>query len=359
MKFGLLFNTDYHAEVHGPPEQYYERLLDQIVHAESLGYHSAWFGEHHYCAYSFGAPAVLATAAAARTRRIRLGTGVSLLPIHHPIRLAEEYATLDLLSGGRLEYGVGRGFLRYALDLFGIDEDESTERYREALDLILRAWTSRAPFSFEGRFWNVRDYAFFPPPRQQPHPPIYASATLTPESFVWTAERGFHLATACFVPNKQGVKTGIELYREMLEQSGHDPATREVAGVFQMYCGETHREAHAIAGASVIRYLDFFGSIDAKSPHRSKAYAAHQGGTKGMFDGITSEMLDAQQLLLISDAAGLVERIEWARAYYGLDYFLLEIGQGGLPHERVMESLGRFAREVMPRFAEDGTSRVA
>jgi len=131
-----------------------------------------------------------------------------------------------------------------------------------------------------------------------------------------------------------------------------DPDSREVAGVFQMYCGESHREAHATAGANVLRYLDFFGSIDAKSPHRSKSYEHHKGGTKGMFDGITSEMLDEQQLLLISDPAGLIERIEWAREYYGLSYFLLEIGQGGLAHARVMESLARFAQEVMPRFAE-------
>ncbi len=230
MKFGLLFNTDYHAEVHGPPSEYYGHILDQIVLAEELGFHSAWFGEHHYSAYSFGAPAVMATAAAARTRRIRLGTGVSLLPIHNPIRLAEEYATLDVLSGGRLEYGVGRGFLRYALDLFGVEEDESHERYREALTLILRAWTSREPFSFEGRYWSVADYQFFPPPLQTPHPPIYASATLTPESFVWTANQGFHLATACFVPNKLGVRTGIELYRKTLAESGFDPRSREVAG---------------------------------------------------------------------------------------------------------------------------------
>jgi len=349
MKFGLLFNTDYHAEVHGPPAEYYAHILDEIVLAEALGFHSAWFGEHHYSAYSFGAPAVMATAAAARTNRIRLGTGVSLLPIHNPIRLAEEYATLDILSGGRLEYGVGRGFLRYALDLFGVEEDESHERYREALELILKAWTSRESFDFEGRFWKVRDYQFFPPPLQQPHPPIFASATLTPESFVWTATRGFHLATACFVPNKQAVRSGIELYRKTLEKAGHDPRSREVAGVFQMYCGETHRDAHAVAGGKVIRYLDFFGSIDAKSPHRSKAYEHHRGGTKGMFEGITSELLDEQQLLLISDPNGLVERIEWAKEYYGLDYFLLEVGQGGLAHERVVESLTRFAREVVPR----------
>ena len=351
MKFGLLYNTDYHPESHGPPAQYYAQLLDQVVLAERLGYHSAWFGEHHYSAYSFGAPAVMAMAAAGRTRRIRLGTGVSLLPLHHPIRLAEEYATLDVLSGGRLEYGVGRGFLRYALDLFGIDEDESHERYHEAMEIILRAWTAQGPFDHEGRFWRFSDYEFFPRPLQSPHPPIYASATLTPASFVWTARMGLHLATACFVPNKEGVRDGIRLYRRTLEESGRDPARLEVAGVFQMFCGETHAEAHRIAGGPVLDYLAFFGSIDARSPHRSKAYEHHGSGTREMFAGVTSEALDEQHLLLLSDAAGLVERIEWAREYYGLDYLLLEIGQGGLAPARVEESLTRFAEEVMPRFA--------
>ena len=351
MKFGLLYNTDYHAASHGPPERYYAELLDQVVLAERLGYHSAWFGEHHYSAYSFGAPAVMATAAAGRTRRIRLGTGVSLLPIHNPIRLAEEYATLDVLSGGRLEYGVGRGFLRYALDLFGIDEDESHERYHEAMEVILRAWTAQGPFDHEGRFWRFSDYEFFPRPLQSPHPPVYASATLTPESFVWTARMGLHLATACFVPNKQAVRDGIALYRRTLEETGRDPAGLEVAGVFQMFCGESRQEAHRLAGPHVVDYLTFFGSIDARSPHRSKAYEHHGRGSQELFQGLTSESLDEQGLLLFGDAAGLVERIEWAREYYGLDYLLLEVGQGGLAPARVEESLARFATEVMPRFA--------
>jgi alkanesulfonate monooxygenase SsuD/methylene tetrahydromethanopterin reductase-like flavin-dependent oxidoreductase (luciferase family) len=350
MKFGLLFNTDYHAEAHGPPRDYYEHLLDQVVLAEELGFDAAWFGEHHYSRYSFGAPAVMAMAAAGRTSRIRLGTGVSLLPIHNPIRLAEEYATLDVLSGGRLEYGVGRGFLRYALDLFGVDEGESTDRYREALKIILSAWTNDDPIDHQGKFWKLEDYQFFPPPLQKPHPPVYASATLTPESFEWTARQGLHLATACFVPNKEGVRDGIRLYRETLEETHQAPNNLDVAGVFQMFCGETHAEAHREAGGRVIDYLKFFGSIDARSPHRSKAYEHHKGGTEQMFDGVTSETLDEQGLLLVSDPRGLVERIEWAQKYYGLNYLLLEVGQGGLVHERVQESLVRFSRDVMPRF---------
>lgn len=354
MKFGLLFNTDYHAEAHGPPANYYAQLLEQVGLAERLGYHSAWFGEHHYASYSFGAPSLLCMAAAERTERIRLGTGVSLLPVHHPIRLAEEYATLDVLSGGRFEYGIGRGFLRYALDLFGIDEDESHDRYHEAAALIVEAWTRKEPFSFDGRFWSLSDYEFFPKPLQQPHPPIYASAVLTPESYVWTAEMGFNLATACFVPNREGIRAGVELYRKTLEQRGLDPASRSVLGVMQMYCGESYEASHREAGEAVLRYLAFFAAIDQKRPHQSKAYEHHKGGTREMFDGMTSQALDEQRLVLMGDPETLIDRIEWLRDYYGLDYLLLEMGQGGLPHAQVMESLERFGREVMPHFRQPG-----
>src|SRR3984893_10439444 len=152
MKFGILYNTDYYPAAHQSPSNYYAQLLEQTELAEKLGFDAVWFGEHHYSGYSFGAPSVIAMAAAARTRRIRLGTGVSLIPLHHPLRLAEEYAMLDVLSGGRLEYGIGRGFLNYAYDLMGVERSESFDRFREGTDLIIAAWTATKPFSFQGKF---------------------------------------------------------------------------------------------------------------------------------------------------------------------------------------------------------------
>jgi alkanesulfonate monooxygenase SsuD/methylene tetrahydromethanopterin reductase-like flavin-dependent oxidoreductase (luciferase family) len=113
------------------------RSIMQTQLAEDLGFDAVWFGEHHYSGYSFGSPPVIAMAAAARTKRIKLGTGVSLIPLNHPLRLAEEYAMLDVLSGGRLEYGIGRGFLNYSYQIFGVDPELSLERYQEGTDLII------------------------------------------------------------------------------------------------------------------------------------------------------------------------------------------------------------------------------
>ena len=352
MKFGILYNTDYYPEAHGSASQYYGQILEQTEFAEELGFESVWFGEHHYSGYSFGSPPVIAMAAAARTRRIRLGTGVSLIPMHHPIRLAEEYAMLDVLSGGRLEYGIGRGFLKYTYDVFGIDEEESHARYHEGTDLILKAWTADGPFSYDGRFWKLRDYSFFPKPLQQPHPPIYAAGTITPESCVWAGSHGFHLATGLFVPAREKVKANIELYRQTLRQHGYHPDERDVAGVFQMYCGDSAEEARIHGGEYALQYFKFFGALDARELHSasSRDYAQYQGGVSQIFKDRTYEDLEQARLLMIGDPETLIERIRWSQEYYGANYLIFEVAQGGEPHQYAMRSLERFAKYVMPSF---------
>jgi alkanesulfonate monooxygenase SsuD/methylene tetrahydromethanopterin reductase-like flavin-dependent oxidoreductase (luciferase family) len=355
MKFGLLYNTDYYPEAHDSPSRYYGEILEQTQLAEELGYHAVWFGEHHYSGYSFGSPPVIAMAAAARTKRIKVGTGVSLIPLNHPLRLAEEYAMLDVLSEGRLEYGIGRGFLNYSYQIFGVDPEESHERYREGTKLILKAWTSEGPFSFDGRFWKLQDYTFFPKPLQKPHPPIYASGAITPESFVWAGQNGFHLSSGFFVPAADRIRENIGLYREALRESGFDPATREISGVYQMYCGESRKEAREHGGVYALQYFKFFDSLDRRSMHTSAAYQLYQRGVAAPFIGKTYEELDDLRVLLIGDPDKLIEHVRWAQEFYGATYLILEVAQGGEPHEYVMRSLERFAKYVMPAFAEAGS----
>jgi alkanesulfonate monooxygenase SsuD/methylene tetrahydromethanopterin reductase-like flavin-dependent oxidoreductase (luciferase family) len=353
VKFAVLYNTDYYPEVHGSASQYYEQILEQVQFEEELGFDAVWFGEHHYSGYSFGSPPVMAMAAAARTKRIRLGTGVSLIPLNHPIRLAEEYAMLDVLSSGRLEYGIGRGFLKYSHEIFGINEDENHERYHEGTEIILKAWTANGPFSYQGKFWSLNDYTFFPKPLQQPHPPIYGSGAITPESYRWAGSKGLHLATAFFIPDRERVRNGIGLYRQALEEAGYNPAERDVAGVFQMYCGESNEEAHRHGGGHVLNYYKFFGSLDQRSPHTSRAFEHYQGGVSKLFGKVTYDDLDQRNLILIGDPENLIARIRWAQEYYGTNYLILETAQGGMPHKYVMPSLERFAKHVMPAFQHD------
>jgi alkanesulfonate monooxygenase SsuD/methylene tetrahydromethanopterin reductase-like flavin-dependent oxidoreductase (luciferase family) len=348
MKFGLLYNTDYYPDVHGSAARYYNEILEQTELAEELGYHAVWFGEHHYSGYSFGSPPVIAMAAAARTKRIKLGTGVSLIPLNHPIRLAEEYAMLDVLSGGRLEYGIGRGFLNYSYQVFGVNPDESHERYREGTELLIKAWTAREPFSFDGKFWQLTDYSFFPPPLQQPFPPIFASGAITPESYAWAGAQGLHLGTAFFLPAPEMVRGNIDLYRNALREAGYDPATREVAGVYQMYCGDSREEAREHGGVYALRYFKFFEGLDARLKHTSAAYERYKRGTG--LSAYSYDDLAKMRVLLIGDPATLIEQIRWTADFYGATYLILEVAQGGEPHAYVMRSLERFAKLVMPAF---------
>jgi alkanesulfonate monooxygenase SsuD/methylene tetrahydromethanopterin reductase-like flavin-dependent oxidoreductase (luciferase family) len=350
MKFGLLYNTDYYPEIHGSPSRYYAEILEQTELAEALGYHAVWFGEHHYSGYSFGSPPVIAMAAAARTKRIKLGTGVSVVPLNHPIRLAEEYAMLDVLSDGRLEYGIGRGFLNYSYTVFGVNPDESHARYREGTELILKAWTADAPFSFNGKFWQLEDYTFFPKPLQKPYPPIFASGAITPESYAWAGQMGLHLGTAFFIPAPDMVKANIALYRDALVAAGHDPATREVAGVYQMYCGDSWEEARDHGGVHALQYYKFFDSLDRRSRHTSATYERYKHGTG--FTARTYEELDAMRVLLIGPPETLIDRVRWTQEFYGATYLILEVAQGGAPHQTVMRSLERFAEHVMPLFRD-------
>jgi alkanesulfonate monooxygenase SsuD/methylene tetrahydromethanopterin reductase-like flavin-dependent oxidoreductase (luciferase family) len=352
MRFGVLYNIDYHEDVHGSASRYYGAILDQIVALEELGYDSAWFGEHHYAQYSFGSPAVMATAAAARTSRIRLGTGVSLVPLHHPLRLAEEYAMVDVLSGGRLEYGIGRGFLKTAYDLFGVDTEESMRRYQEGAEVILAAWNAGGrPFDVDGEHWSLRGAECFPPPLQQPHPPIYASGAATLDSYLWAGRMGLNLATAFFIPKPDFVRDSIGRYRAALAEAGHDPASREVLGVIQMYCAETNEEAAGQGWAYTQNYLRFFADLDTRNPHQAQAYEAYRRRGSGRTMGdLTYERFDQANLSLIGDVERVIAKLRWVEEFYAPDGLLLEVAQGAMPPEQVIPICERFARHVMPLF---------
>jgi alkanesulfonate monooxygenase SsuD/methylene tetrahydromethanopterin reductase-like flavin-dependent oxidoreductase (luciferase family) len=333
MRFGVFYNIDYHPDIHGSPGDYYEEILQQVELLEALGYDTVWFSEHHDGGYSFGNPCVIAAAAAQRTKRIRIGTGVSLLPLHHPIMLAEQYGMLDVLSGGRLEYGVGRGFLPQEYDWLKVPMAESHSRYREAAEFIIQAWTATEPMSFHGQHFDVDNYAYFPPPVQKPHPPIYGSAG-TPESARWAASMGLHLGTALFGPDRSSIAPRIQLYRNTLAEHGFDPATREVCAITQMYCAPTKAEALRDGGAYATNYYRYFAQISAQT---------------GFFTEARGGDLDDDSRVFLGGPEDLTRRMGEARDEFGIDLLLMEVAQGRAPPEKVRACLELFGGEVMPR----------
>jgi alkanesulfonate monooxygenase SsuD/methylene tetrahydromethanopterin reductase-like flavin-dependent oxidoreductase (luciferase family) len=152
------------------------------------GYDAVWLAEHHFSTYSV-CPSVhiMGTHVAAKTKNLRIGTAVSLAAMYHPLRLAEEVALLDMLSGGRVNWGAGRGFDQREFRSFGVPIEESAERFLEAVDVVLAAW--QGPLEFHGKFWNFADVEVLPRPLQQPRPPVWLAAT-SPESIRNAAQRG-------------------------------------------------------------------------------------------------------------------------------------------------------------------------
>lgn len=344
MRFAVTYNLEYVPEVHGSERNYCSQILDQSVLLDQLGFDGVWYSEHHTGRYSFGNPALMATAAALRTKTIKVGTGVSLLPLHEPVFLAEEYALLDVLSGGRLEYGIGRGYLRHEYDWVKVPHEESHARYHEIAEFLLKAWTAEGKIDFNGEYYQIGDYECFPRPLQKPYPPIYASAGATMESFRWAGEKGFHLGTVFFLPEIAHLPEGIAAYKEALVENGFDPAEREVMAITQMYCHDDHETALRDGRTYANNYYRHFAKLGGATPD-NPVYT--------YYNAVDALDMNARGQTLIGSPDFLVEQISKYQEDYALDYLMIEVAQGGAPHENVCNALEVFADKVMPHFKAD------
>ncbi|MCH2527072.1 MAG: LLM class flavin-dependent oxidoreductase, partial [Dehalococcoidia bacterium] len=191
MKFGLFHSV----QLPDPTRQqeYYDEALDQVLWAEQLGYESVWFTEHHFSRHGIvSATFSVLSYLAAKTSDIRLGTAVTVLPFHSPIDVAEQTATVDLLSNGRLDLGVGRGYQWGEFNRLNIPMDEADRRFKEALDVLIKGWTSKMAFDHAGEFWTFNDMTVHPKPIQNPHPPLWVAAS-SQASMDRIAQNGWNL----------------------------------------------------------------------------------------------------------------------------------------------------------------------
>ena len=216
MEFGLFFLMQ--RDEAWSEQAVYDSGLEQMLAAEPLGYHSVWIAEHHFNDYGLcPAPPVLAAFVAARTTTLRLGMGVSLVPLHHPVGLAEQLAVLDVVSGGRLDVGVGRGGTLQDYETFQSDRADSRERMEESIGLMRQAWTE-APFDFRGRFHSAAGLHVRPRPLQQPHPPLFVAAN-SEDSVLSAARLGLPTMSSFFIPLDELARRH-RLYREAALASG-------------------------------------------------------------------------------------------------------------------------------------------
>ena len=230
MNFGLFFLMQRDEQWSEPAV--YESDLSQMLAAEALGYESVWIAEHHFNDYGLcPAPQVLASFLAARTSRIRLGMGVSLLPLHHPIDLAEQLAVLDVVSGGRLDVGIGRGGTLQDYQTFRSERADARVRIEEGIALMRQCWTG-APFDFAGQFHSAERLHVRPRPVQRPHPPLFVAAN-SEDSVLSAARLGLPTLSSFFVPVPE-LQRRRQLYRDTARAAGRTDA--EIDGV-ERRCG--------------------------------------------------------------------------------------------------------------------------
>jgi luciferase family oxidoreductase group 1 len=308
----------------------YHDYVEYHVEAEALGFHGSFVTEHHFTKIGqISATLTLLTWIAARTTTLRLGTAVIVLPWHNPVLLAEQAAMLDLLSGGRLDFGVGKGYRNNEFAGFAMPPEEAESRFEESLAVILKAFASDAPFSHHGRYWHFENIVVEPPPAQRPHPPLWMAAS-SAESIRACARRGCNLLLDQFAaPELLGER--IALYRRALADAGHvyDRARVAVARNFWVASDAADREAALRRQAQANQRLLELSRGPASRPSSHILGYSDAPGAR-----------EAHALIGTPDE--IMAKLDALRAV-GVDYVLLS-GQGS------RDNLRRFARDIMPAF---------
>jgi alkanesulfonate monooxygenase SsuD/methylene tetrahydromethanopterin reductase-like flavin-dependent oxidoreductase (luciferase family) len=328
--------------------------LEQVEWSEALGFDAVWFTEHHFIDYGLSVdPATLAAAAAARTRRVRIGLAAAILPFHHPLRFAEQTALVDIISGGRLDVGVGRGNRPAEFAGYRVPQEENRERFDETVEIVRRAWTEER-VSFRGRFFSVDDVRVIPKPVQQPHPPLF-QVCVSKDGIENTALRGWPMLNSVLTGPVDQLVASRDTYVAALRKAGRTPD--DVAALLarwgvsrQIYVADTDARALEEAKAAELWYQESFRRF--VIPDRIEdAHPSLQPGFRAMAERlgrVTWESLVAETLAFGSPDT-VARHIEHMRGL-GVGHVLCWMNFGGLAPARVRRSMELFAREVMPRF---------
>jgi alkanesulfonate monooxygenase SsuD/methylene tetrahydromethanopterin reductase-like flavin-dependent oxidoreductase (luciferase family) len=324
------------------PDAVYRRGVEITQLAEELGFGNMWLAEHHFSTYGYlSRPLMYALHLANQTRRIRVGTAVIVVPLHHPLVIAEEIATVDLLTGGRLDVGLGRGYQRYEFERLGVDLGESRTRWEEAVDVILLALAGR-PFTYDGKYYKIAETTVFPQPVQKPHPPIWVTAQ-SPDSIETTVRRGFHLLSGGF-----GVP--IERLREFrrifdAQMAEHPPAHPIRVGT-QRPVYVTDSEADARAAAEQARW-NMRVTLSLRNNYE-RVEDGHACPVPFANEPTTDDLLEKFAVIGTPDTC--IRQIRRLQDAMGIDHFNCSFSFGDLTQDQVLRSMRLFAAEVMPAF---------
>ena len=349
MEFGYFTLSDNHyADNPRNANRFVADILNETVYADELGYHSAWIGEHHFNSLGvLSCPDLVLAHAAARTKRIRLAPAVTVLPLHNPIRVAEQWATLDLLSGGRVDWAAGRGYDRREYEPFGIDFDDNQAIFEEGMALVQRLWAAGGErISHHGKYYQFDDVRITPQPLQKPIPSYVGS--FSRPSVELAARLGCGLVVAPFAAAMTfgGLKQVADLYHESCAKAGTKPG-RLMCSYFTHFADTPAEEA--AQRARQIRYyrecvIPAFPSDPKTAPPSYRYFIA----MVERLQNVKPEDLTENSVLL-GTAARITETLKKVEAA-GFDEVILYFNVGLKPHGQVKDEMARFMSEVAPAF---------
>lgn len=332
MKFGIFVFGDNPPEIGRSNQKYYEEVLIMAEWAEELGFDSFWLGEHHFYWYgTCASPPMVIAALGQRTKKIRLGPAISVLPFHHPLIVAEEYALADNLCGGRLNFAIGSGFSPLEYKTFGMSMEEARERYWEAFDVILKAWRQEE-FSHQGKFYQIENFCLWMKPLQKPMPPTWVAAS-SDETLIRTGELGFATMGIPFVrsDNLLGVKAKNDLFKESYFRAGHkeDP---DIIVALHVCLQRSEEDAVKLARPHFARVVDYL-----KTSRRPGAKVPDL------------DIIKKENLAVFSTPEG-AEEIFREYENIGVTHVICMVNFGGLPMPDVRRTLELMSKDVFPRF---------
>jgi alkanesulfonate monooxygenase SsuD/methylene tetrahydromethanopterin reductase-like flavin-dependent oxidoreductase (luciferase family) len=342
MKFGIFIFGDNHPELGRSNQRYYEEVLTIGESAEELGFDSFWLGEHHL--YWYGtcvSPPMIIAALGQRTERIRLGPAVSVLPLRHPLLVAEEYALADNLCGGRLNFAIGSGFSPVEYKTFGMSMEEAREKYWESFDVILKAW-SQEQFSHQGKYYQVENGSLYMKPVQKPMPPTWIAAS-SDETLIRAGELGFPIMGIPFVRSTSllEVKQKNDLFMDSYFRAGHKEVP-DIVVALHVYLHKSQEAALQAARPCFERVLDYL-----------KKYR-RPGARVPDFDTIKKDQLAI--FTMASDACAIFREYE----KIGVTHIICMVNFGGVPMADVRRTLELMSAEIFPqiRSTQHDTSRM-
>jgi alkanesulfonate monooxygenase SsuD/methylene tetrahydromethanopterin reductase-like flavin-dependent oxidoreductase (luciferase family) len=348
MKLGYFTLTDNPIEYadRKNPNQMILDLAEQAVYAEDLGFNSVWVPEHHFSVLGvLPSPSMFLANIAARTKNIQLAPATVLLPASHPVRMAEEYALLDLLSNGRAIFSAGRGYDKREYDVFGADFNQSRDIFFEGLDIIKKAWTEKV-FSYEGKFYKFPEVELTPRPVQDPHPPIYVAAFSKP-SLEKAAEMGENVIFAPFAASMVfgSLEGAVSSFKQLSQQHGFKGKGARCS--YFINVTETKEETERTK-QRMLKYftglIPAFPSDPTTAPPHIRYFVDIVEKLKRM---TTADLSDKS--IIVGDAEYVTKCLKKCEAA-GLEEVILYFDFGGLSHNETMKAMERFAKQVLPNF---------